>query len=251
VGLLRWQVRLEAGTQMGVMSEGRKTGENQSGLLFVSPRGAGVRAGAVRRCAVSPGVRATVVFASLACAILSFGFIAGCGDKGAGGEKPTLSPTPMSQRDVHEGDKIELASGLSIVVPHLLSGLVVGHQPNAPTELIGLRDKLGQYAVMVESLSPHDLATVRVPALKRALVGRSVDGTVQVRWSSGTSSLRGPFSIVAVVTRLPGRLIGIVELGPLFGRQAAMTPSEAMKQALTLWSRLSVEGVELPKRVGP
>lgn len=164
-------------------------------------------------------------------------------------EEPIPSPT-ASMTSLRGGDALQLANGLSVVVPQGLSGFLISDYPGGPTESFSLMDDQGRKPVSITSLSADDLRTGDHPVLQMELVARSSDGSVEVRWLTGRYSTGRRFSHVAIVTRLHGKLTGMVIPLPVSGRNRALTPSDALRQATGLWRLLSIEGADLPEVVG-
>lgn len=157
---------------------------------------------------------------------------------------PTLTVTALGP-----GDRVTLASGLTMRVPPGVHGDVARHLPGGPSESLGLLDEHGEQVLLVESLTTQDLEDSG-----RALtywddftvVARSPDGRVQVLWKKGNSSR---VSVVAIITMLPDKPRGELRPSLKKGAEAALTEDAAYDQAVRLWALLSVEGAELPTRV--
>jgi hypothetical protein len=144
------------------------------------------------------------------------------------------------------GDEVALASGLTVVVPAGRFASIVSDDPGGPSEAFWLVDDTGEIPVSVRALSAEDLRDGDEPVLQYKLAARSSSGTVEVRWVTGKDAGGKRFSHVAVVTRLPGKLTGMVIPLPAYGRSRARSRSDALQQAAEIWRLLSISGAELP-----
>jgi len=159
---------------------------------------------------------------------------------------PTASPS-ASMTTYQPGEDVALANGLTVVVPGGLSASMISANPGGPAELFWLVDVItGEIPVSVRGLSAEDLRDDDEPVLQYKLVSASADRTVEVRWVTGEDEQGRRFSHVAIVTRLPGKLVGTVIPLPAYGRDRALTRADALQQAAEVWRLLSVGGAELP-----
>jgi hypothetical protein len=130
------------------------------------------------------------------------------------------------------GERVVLLSGLSLVLPHGASGELATRRVAA---------ELAPWQRLTSSGAAWSVATYAhrsdlSPVVRSArLIGRSWHARVVVRWDAAAQRLY-------VVTRLPGRMTGLVTLAHVH----AATAAGARAQAAGLWQLLSVEGVALP-----
>lgn len=140
------------------------------------------------------------------------------------------------------GERVAMQSGLSCVLPENLQGLLLTER--AAGELARPRQQL--------TLLPTDASTqafdYRVLALPEPaysahwavvrdgqLLGGSRSGTIEVRWNKDER-------VLAVVTRLPDRMAGMI----MQTEVDFASPEDARAGAERLWTTLSVEGAGLP-----
>jgi len=155
---------------------------------------------------------------------------------------------PLKVTSLRSGDNVTLQSGLSLIVPHQASGtLSRWRSPDAKlNNQIGLADDLildfpgpkGQAAVVVSAYWSESSPALAV--LKRAtkVAGQSNDGSLEVRWTGS----RAMDYKVFILSRLPGRRVGVVQIVA----QGVTDPASALRAATDAWRRLHITGASLP-----
>jgi len=147
------------------------------------------------------------------------------------------------RNDVAPGERVALLSGLSFVLPDEISGQLLTRRAvsndggsQAWQELVPGTDGEDwpddwRYAIL-SLREPGDSTLVGLAKTGR-LLGRSRD--VVARWQPKARSL-------VIITRLPGRLVGLVA-----EQDVELTDARAARErADQIWRELSVKGAELP-----
>jgi hypothetical protein len=123
-----------------------------------------------------------------------------------------------------------------------MSGYVKDSGPDGPFEDVGLSSEERQLFVNVGSYTDEYIQRAGKTWSGWQLLSRSEDRAVEVRWLKDEEL---KVSIVAVITRLPGKPTGelLVQSGE---EDAPSTRAEAKRRAAAVWAELTVEGAELP-----
>lgn len=166
---------------------------------------------------------------------------------GCGGSAPSAADSPAieaSPRALAGGERLSLASGLTLTVPQDMWGYVKVGDSDGPLEDVGLESEERQLFVNVASYTDEYIQKVGKTWNGWKLVCRSADRSVEVRWLADKEL---KVSIVGVITRLPGKPTG--ELLVQSGEEGApWTRAAARRLATAAWAELSIEGAELPAR---
>ena len=164
---------------------------------------------------------------------------------GCGSSEPSMGDSPAtdaSPRVLGAGDRVSRACGLTLTVPQDMSGYIKGSGRDGPLEDVGLSSEDRQLFVNVSSYTDQYIRGAGKTWNGWMLLSRSADDSIEVRWLADEELT---VSIVAVITRLPGRATGelLVQSGE---EDAPWTPAAARQRAAAVWAELSVEGAELP-----
>ena len=168
--------------------------------------------------------------------------LAGCGGNAAKTVTPTIQP-------VASGQRVSLASGLSVVLPDGSGGELARSQLSAQTSTIPVESlSFGEYAGP-STWRSLDVVSIRSRAECLAL------GTFEQRGTLGGGKRGGPVTVwwlpqtggVAIVTRLSGRLTGV--LFEMTG--SAHSKRQAAHRAEAIWRAYVVHGATLPSMSGP
>jgi hypothetical protein len=168
--------------------------------------------------------------------------------------------TPPASRMMSAGERVTLRNGLTFTVP---AGSVteldwarkypswLGLGDNGGTPVATFFGPLSDFvardggAFFAMSISPDSDPSPSAwsPSYPwgSPVVGRSVDGTVEIRWERGTRR-------AYVVTHVPGKLNGLVQirLTSSWSDRRPMGPGQAMQSLAAVWSTWSVQGAPLP-----
>lgn len=155
---------------------------------------------------------------------------------------------PLDVTVLQPGQVVTLRSGLTMTLPPESSGTLamwhahhvgrdasLGLADDVVLRLSGRGNRDAAAAVFWEAQDPGPLVSLTNAA---HLLGRTADGTVEVRWFKPASGTYNVF----VLTRLPGSLPGMLQLSASEAHDAA----SAWDSVLSLWRDLDVSGCELP-----
>jgi hypothetical protein len=164
--------------------------------------------------------------------------------------------TPAHEHQMKAGASATLRSGLSLTVPPGTTAWIT--RTRRYPAWLGLGDNGGlavptvfgsqadivardMGALIVASFSPEHDPSRGAWLLDEPLVGSSADGTVEMRWKSGSR-------YAYVFTHLPGRLDGMVQLrvASSWNDHRPVGPAQVLEGLASFWSAWNVRGVQPP-----
>jgi hypothetical protein len=164
--------------------------------------------------------------------------------------------TPLPERELKAGERTTLRSDLTLTVPagqtawisrarRYPSWLGLGDNGGlaVPTFFGSLADIVARDmgALIVASFSPEDDPSGDLWLLSNPVVGSSANGTVEMRWKSGSR-------YAYVFTHIPGGLDGMVKLRVTssWKDHRPVGPAQALQALAGVWSAWSIQGAQLP-----
>ena len=165
--------------------------------------------------------------------------------------KGTLSPSAGQPSLVHlrPGKRVTLLNGLSLAIPPGSSGELADNPLVGPPEVCLVngvqRPGAPRLGITIDCCTDqYRLQHYAHPEAKSALIARSVDNTVEVRWFKAVERSGDNDSVLLILTCLPDRLEGV--LTEFQFKSPITTPKAAWQEAERLWTLLSIEGAQLP-----